>query len=553
MFEDFCRSVDSKLSQQALIFVRSQPEKLRELVPNACDYSDAESFAKDWQVYSFLKKFKGLPGTTVQQRKAKALASWSAGEERCFRTNRRIRDLLEGDTSLLNVPLSGPTGEKVVTLATIISMAQAKIEQVLGPFNWKRVVKECRWSAGATVDLPRGSQMSRKMTEGLSVTKRALPHLRKIITRDLGWTSAIVCQEVHGYASVLPFAFTPGEHNRFLTVPKTAFTERCIAAEPTGNSFLQQGMGQYLRRRLKRFGVDLDDQSWNQYLAQRAWFLGYSTLDLEGASDSVARELVRLLLPSRWFDYLSDLRSPFSRFANGKSFKRVYLEKFSSMGNAFTFELESLIFWSLAASVNEAYSSNGGSVGVYGDDIVVKRCLFDPLVEVLNWCGFKVNSLKSYKDGDFYESCGGNYFKGVDVTGFCQEESLTSKAEIISFHNRLVRWSMRIFNTPFAPCIKKLAAYLHDGTHKVPFSHVSDDGFLSPARDLGDFCPNHGYLCRVLQFVPEQETQYKQRAFYAYKLRKPKHQNADPQGKAVWTNLGKGTYVSVEKRIHRYG
>jgi hypothetical protein len=550
-FVQFCSDVDSPLSHQAILAVRRNPAELKKLIPDPGAYSSVESFAKDWQVYSFLKKFKGLPGTTISERRAAALTSWSAGELRCFHTNRRIRSVLEGDCSLLDTPLPVEPGQKVVTLATIISMAQSKIESVLGPFNFKKVTSECRWSAGATADLPRGTQLSKKMTERLSVSSRALPHLRRVMSRDPGWMAAVTGRETFNYCSPLDNNFDVIEHNRFLTVPKTAFTERCIAAEPTGNSFLQQGVGRYLRARLKRFDVDLDDQSWNRYLASRAYVLGYSTIDLEGASDSVSLELVRLLLPTRWFDYLSDLRSPFSRLANGKNFKRVFLEKFSSMGNAYTFELESLIFWALSSSVNESYAELGGSVGVFGDDIVVKRGLYDALVAVLNWCGFKVNSLKSYRDGNFFESCGGNYFMGVDVTGFQQEESLTSLAEVISFHNRSVRWSMRIFGTPFAPVCKRLVSGLSDGKHLVPFTEESDSGFLSPVKELGKFDPNHGYHCHVLQFIPCRETQVKQSAFYAYKLRRPKYQNGCPQGQPIWTILGSGTWVSTMRWIHR--
>jgi hypothetical protein len=552
-FRDFCSSVNTPLSLRAFYAVKHDPVKLKELVPDPEAYSSVEAFALDWQVYSFLKKFKGLPGTSVEERKRKANASWSAGELRCFHTNRRIRALLEGDCSLLDTPLPVEPGQKVVTLASIISMAQGKIESVLGPFNFKKVTSECRWSTGATADLPRGTQMSKKMTEKLSVTSRALPHLRKVMSRDPGWMAAVTGRETFNYCSPLDCNFEVIEFNRFLTVPKNAFTERCIAAEPTGNTFLQQGVGRYLRFRLKRHGVDLDDQSWNQYLAQRAYVLGYSTLDLEGASDSVSRELVKLLLPSRWYDYLSDLRSPFSRFASGKDFKRVHLEKFSSMGNAYTFELESLIFWALAASVNESFASIGGSVGVYGDDIVVKRGLYDALVAVLNFCGFKVNALKSYWGGNFFESCGGNYFMGSDVTGFCQEESLSSKAEVISFHNRSIRWSMRIFGTPFAPVCKRLVSGLSNGVHLVPFSEESDSGFLAPVRELGEFCPNHGYHCRVWLFVPSRETQVRQSAFYAYKLRKPKFLNASPKGQPEWTILGGGTWISTTRWIHRRG
>jgi len=547
-FEDFCDDVNTELAREARHALRHDPARLKDLMPDPSRYEDAESFAKDWQCYSFLKKFKGLPGTTDSERKDKALSGWSAAEKACFHANYRINQILCGDTSLLAIPIKGP-GEAFVTLATIISMAQRKIESVLGPFSFKKVTNSCQWSSGATVDLPRGTQLSKKMTEEITVTARALPHLRRLMTRDPAWMASICGRETFNYASPMPAVFSVTRHSRFLTVPKNAFIERCIAAEPTGNAFLQQGVGRYLRSRLKRVGVDLDDQSFNQWMAGEAFYRGYSTLDLQSASDSISLKLIQLLLPTRWFEYLSDLRTPFSKVKG----KYVRLEKFSSMGNAFTFELESLIFWALAQSVNEAFAEYGGMVAVYGDDIVCKRAVFDPLVEVLSFAGFTVNTKKSFKDGNFFESCGANYFKGVDVTGFSQVESLTTLEEIIGFHNRSVRWSIRVFGTPFSPVTKRLIRGLADGVHKIPFGDVSDAGFLSPVRDLGKFDANHGYLCRVRQFLPDLEVQYKQAAFYAYKLRRKQFSNGRPDGQPYVAVIDsrRGTWVSVNRWIHR--
>jgi hypothetical protein len=548
-FITYCEYVNTPFSHRAINAARRDPKQLKNLLPVPGEYEDAESFAKDWQCYSFLKKFKGLPGSSDSEREAAALTSWSAGEISCYHTNERIRPVFRGEVSLLNHSVYQSNEKPPVTLAAVISAAQLKIESVLGPFNWKVATHSCRWSSGATVDHPRGTQMSKKMTERITVTSRALPHLRKVMARDPSWMAAVTGRETYNYCSPLDHNFAIVEHNRFITVPKTAFTDRCIAAEPTGNAFLQQGVGRYIRKRMKRVGIDLDDQSFNQYMASIAHRLGYSTLDLESASDTVSLSLIELLLPSRWFQYLSDLRTPFTK-VNGK---RRKLEKFSSMGNAFTFELESLIFWAIAQSVNELVGEEGGTVAVFGDDIVCKRAVFDPLRVVLNWCGFKVNTRKSYRDGPFFESCGANYFMGVDVTGFHQDKSLISEVEVIKFHNRLVRWSIRIFGTPFSPVYKLIGRDLADGAlHRVPMSEVSDGGFLSPVRALGKFCPNHGYLCRVLQFVPNREIQYKQRAFYAYKLRKPRFMNGSPDGQPYVT-ADEGSWVSTERWIHRIG
>lgn len=551
---DFCLEVSSPFSLRVADLIVRDPIQLKSLRLDTRDYSSPEDFANDYLALNFLKKFKGLKGITKQDRRNAALAGWSACEHRNFRTNQRIIALLCGDCNLIDQPLGEIDGNQT-TLAKVITIAQEKISRVLGPFNWKKATSECRWSSGATFDHPRGTPLSKKMTENVTVTKRALPHLRKVMSRDLHWMEALCAnganRECWGPASPLEYVFNVVETNRFIVVPKTAFVDRPIAAEPTGNAFLQQGFGRYLRHRLKRFGVDLDDQSWNKHLAGLAGKLGLSTLDLESASDSLARMLIKLLLPARWFSYLEDLRSPYSQLKTGKNIKRVHLEKFSSMGNAFTFELESLIFWALSSAVMES-KGIGDSIclGIYGDDIVIPRSCYETLVDVLNWCGFVVNSAKSFKDGPFFESCGGHYFLGKDVTAFNQEESLSSLHEKIALHNRMIRWSIRVHGTPFSRFTKKLCQRLNDGKHLIPFGDLGDDGFLSAKSDLGTFCPNRGFKCRVTTFVPDREVLYKQRGFYAYKLRRRHYSNADPKGRPLGDIHGSGRWVSTERWIH---
>nr|QDH88333.1 MAG: hypothetical protein H4Bulk474689_000001 [Leviviridae sp.] len=86
------------------------------------------------------------------------------------------------------------------------------------------------------------------------------------------------------------------------------------------------------------------------------------------------------------------------------------------MGNGFTFELESLIFWALCSSVVSHLGGSESDVAVYGDDIVVPVDCVDECVRLLEFCGFTLNMDKSFWRGSFRESCGMHYFKGHDVT-----------------------------------------------------------------------------------------------------------------------------------------
>lgn len=138
---------------------------------------------------------------------------------------------------------------------------------------------------------------------------------------------------------------------RLTFVPKTAKTHRPIVVEPSLNGLWQLGVGTYLKQRLLKFAnIDLYDQERNRTLAKRGSVDGtIATIDLSSASDTVALGLVFDLLPFQWAEFLGSLRSGDVCYNDSI----LQLEKFSSMGNGFTFELESLIFWALAITTTE--------------------------------------------------------------------------------------------------------------------------------------------------------------------------------------------------------
>lgn len=213
-------------------------------------------------------------------------------------------------------------------------------------------------------------------------------------------------------------------------VAKNAKTYRAIATEPPLNGVYQLALGDYIAKRLAKFGVDLSDQSRNQRLAKEGSLTGaLATLDLSSASDTVATELVYHLLPIDWALALSVGRSSAVLYKG----KRIMLEKFSSMGNGFTFALESLIFWALASSCLP-----GGTTSVYGDDIIVETAAVPLLTEVLTACGFILSPGKSFSSGPFRESCGADYYRGFDIRPFYQK-NLVCPADLMKLHNFYVR------------------------------------------------------------------------------------------------------------------
>jgi hypothetical protein len=302
-----------------------------------------------------------------------------------------------------------------------------------------------------------------------------------------------------GPYSVLKNVFSYVDGGRYETVPKSAKTDRSIIVEPRGNMFLQKGVGNFIRKRLGRSGCDLNDQSTNQKLAAFAYDFKLATIDLEAASDSISYELVHLLLPVDWANYLSDLRSG-SVLIDGK-YRR--LEKFSSMGNGFTFELESLIFFALSESVVESVSP-GLFSSVYGDDIIVPQECVPLLSIVFETLGFRVNTDKTFVEGNFFESCGRHYFQGRDVTPVYQKESL-DEIEAIRCGNRLTRAVSRLDPLGIDPssavhCLRRLFTLYKECL--VPSFAQRDDGWLVPWEELqSSYDRNNGFRCFVVSPV----------------------------------------------------
>jgi hypothetical protein len=114
--------------------------------------------------------------------------------------------------------------------------------------------------------------------------------------------------------------------------------------------------------------------------------------------------------------------------------KVISQEKFSSMGNGFTFPLETLIFWSLAASCCES----DVEASAFGDDLIVPTYAYGLLTEVLRSAGFLVNQTKSFHKGPFRESCGKDYFRGTDVRPAYMSKWVSGQSLFV-LHNFYVR------------------------------------------------------------------------------------------------------------------
>jgi hypothetical protein len=328
---------------------------------------------------------------------AAAQKTFERGERICRITNRRL------DWYGLNRARLGDR------LCTWLTTMEADIHRLLGDRSAfeERISSLVRVTNGATEDRPRRRAIPfLKVTGRLKAPRMAVPALGRLL-------------QFYG-VDLSSCRFTGVERNAITLVPKNWKTHRTIAKEPTHSLPFQLALDQWLKAKLRRWGVDLSSQSKNQELARVGSIDGtLATVDLEMASDTLSYNAVAWLLPFDWFELLCSFRS--SGFS--ASWGTGTYAKFSSMGNGYTFSLETLIFTAACRAVGSR------RYAVYGDDIVIETDLVPNLVELLSFLGFSVNDAKSFYNPQsrFRESCGSDYYKGNFVTPFylreCPKES----------------------------------------------------------------------------------------------------------------------------------
>jgi len=308
--------------------------------------------------------------------------------------------------------------------------AQRKIAEVLGPFPSYETLGYRFGKGATTLTKKRLASLREKFRAGLSCSEELVPAASAILselpTLTEAWSDSFVSSEEEWWAQV-PVVVHDG---RLEFVPKSAKTYRSVVTEPVLNGLYQLALGDYMTARLLRSGLDLRDQSLNQRLACEGSLTGaLATLDLSSASDTISRELVYNLLPLDWAVGLARGRTGHILYRG----QRYTMEKFSSMGNGFTFPLESLIFWALSCAV-----AGQSQVSVYGDDIICPAASFGDLAELLAACGFQVNEKKSFHKGPFRESCGRDYIRGIDIRPYYQKQWVSPRTLFV-VHNFYVR------------------------------------------------------------------------------------------------------------------
>lgn len=333
--------------------------------------------------------------------------------------------------------------------------AQALMHFVLTDFDLEEFYSYTRHGRGSSIGVPfSDTSLEAKNTFPITCTERVKPLLLDYMSYDANLRHAV---EVFNSSRPFDEGIKVVSGSRATTVEKNNEIRRMIAIEPTGNMFFQQALMSMMYKRMKVVGLDLESlpRLHTQKAFESSITHSNATIDFSSASDCVSIGLLRWLLPPKWFRYCDMVRSPSMMVSD----QEVKLNMFSTMGNAVTFPLETLVFWVIAISTDVSnYIGNSlfpewenlKSSSVFGDDCIVPSRNAATFVDACESVGFLVNGDKSFMGTEhFRESCGGDYYHGYAVRPYCLRSPSGTRL------SALEPWLYILFNS----ILKKYVSY----------------------------------------------------------------------------------------------
>jgi hypothetical protein len=293
-----------------------------------------------------------------------------------------------------------------VATAEVLRRVRVKIKEVLGVFDEEDIYPLCTFSKNSTVGYSgERCYLDCKIGPGsvLTGTPQEIEWFKsKVLPFDLQLNS-------------LGLKFEEISSLKQVNVPKSYKIKRPVRPNSLIGSFRSIGIGRLIvKRMLEKMKINLNYlQAHHRRLAKKASrLLNLVTADLSGASDSFTSALVNRCVPRDWYAALKLGRTPY--YTLGNEGVEIYSPSFMAMGIGFTFPLQTLIFTSILHVLRDI-SKKKGTISVFGDDLIYPRRLHCAVVKILNRCGFELNHDKTFVEEPFRESCGGDYYDGVDV------------------------------------------------------------------------------------------------------------------------------------------
>lgn len=285
---------------------------------------------------------------------------------------------------------------------------------------------------------------------------------------DMAWWNAFYSQHRHSGVSGRGCA-------RTICVPKDSFGPRVISAEPVAMQYWQAGLRRALRLQVKGSRIykyyKFDDQKQNQTLAYLGSLDGsLATIDMSNASDELRHDVVMDTLK-----YCPRLRRWYSCTRTGRvsvDETEIPITTSSPMGSGVCFDIMSLVI--LVHTLSVVPKEKWDRVSVFGDDLIIPSACYHNVVDHLECIGFVVNNNKSFYQGYFRESCGKEYFHGIDCSPLYFRVAATDESgwqSLCSLYNHLYIRGYRAAAKIVLPIICNIC--------RPAFSHRGDIGLVT--------------------------------------------------------------------------
>lgn len=295
-------------------------------------------------------------------------------------------------------------------LFRVLQRARTLAKGILGEYTAEEHMALCRFGKRACAGHPYSrSYLDLKLSGPLSGSPEHIAWFERYLLTD-SMLSAVVREKHKG---ALPYQICDSLALSF--VPKSWKSYRSIKPNTLLGSFYTQGLGRLIQERLLHCGLDIRTlQEKHKVLARvNSHSRRLATADLSAASDSITSELLRKVLPLPWFRAVMLGRTSHFTMDN----QSYPLMSVATMGDGHTFPLQTLVFYCLLKAIGDLLSRRT-FVSVYGDDLIYPSWLHRYVRSIFPKMHLQLNMEKTYVSSWYRESCGGDYFRGIDVRPF---------------------------------------------------------------------------------------------------------------------------------------
>nr|URG15277.1 MAG: RNA dependent RNA polymerase [Leviviridae sp.] len=390
---------------------------------------------------------------------------------------RKTNEAFEASQIQLNVPL-----RRTAITHAVLQEARKIARSILGDFDKEELASMVRWGRRASIGCGyKNAYIDYKLTtpEAFTCSSNACSWFFK----EYKPSDVVITRLVKRLFKVAKRKKIPLRLRcdvlKMVNVPKSWNKLRGITPLTLIGLFYSYGYGSMVSARLKTEGLDIAKLQYIHQMMARIYSKTRkgATVDLTNASNSIISELLNCVLPRPWY---VALRETFVR--NLEIDGRItYTVSVLPMGNGATFPVETLVFYCLIKAVGNLLDVKG-FYSVYGDDLIYPSRIHAYVARVFGLLGLGINVDKTFVSSHFRESCGGDFYHGIDVRPFFMPDALrcNSRTRYLAYLYKVYNGLCRRWDPVEIPgTIKWLQMEIlsvSPGIHQVPLHWPDESG-----------------------------------------------------------------------------